>query len=122
MRNEMRTSTMTAIAVFAALLSPLPSLSGPALLRNMPGVCAQPGGECDCQTKKVSANCIKAEIGLGETTPWTGSLSCALKVFADDDSPSPNTKRTGSPLGCENTTSAGVTPSDMFLCPSLLNV
>ena len=84
----MRTSTMTAIAVFAALLSPLPSPAGPGLLRNMPGVCAQPSRECDRQTKKVSANCIKAEIGLGETTPWTGSRSCALKVFADDDSPS----------------------------------
>ena len=82
------TSTMTASAVFAALLSPLPSPAGPGLLRNMPGVCAQPSRECDCQTKKVSANCIKAEIGLGETTPWTGSRSCALKVFADDDSPS----------------------------------
>ena len=60
----------------------------PALQRNMPGVCSQPKGECDCQRKQVSANCIKVEIDLGETTPWTGSMSCALKVFADDDSPS----------------------------------
>lgn len=64
------------------------AFADPALLRNMPGVCSQPGGECDCQRKQVSANCIKVEIGLGETTPWTGSMSCALKVFADDDSPS----------------------------------
>ena len=74
------------LAVAAAVAAS--AFADPALLRNMPGVCSQPKGECGCQRKKVSANCIKAEIGLGETTPWTGSMPCALKVFADDDSPS----------------------------------
>ena len=74
------------LAVAAAIAAS--ALAGTALQRNMPGVCSQPKGECDCQRKQVSANCIKVEIGLGETTPWTGSMPCALKVFADDDSPS----------------------------------
>lgn len=31
--------------------------------------------------------CIKVRLGLGRTTPWTGSLPCSLKIFADDDTP-----------------------------------
>ena len=32
--------------------------------------------------------CIKVWLGLGRTTPWTGSMSCSLKIFADDESSS----------------------------------
>ena len=56
--------------------------------RNLPSECASPENKCGCSCKKVSADCIKVNIDLGVTTPWTDSLSCSLKIFADDDSPS----------------------------------
>ena len=47
----------------------------------------RPGEKCGCNTEEISVKCIKVNIDLGETTPWTGSLECALKIFADNDSP-----------------------------------
>ena len=49
--------------------------AGPALLRNMPGECAQPGGSCDCQSRQVSAGCVKVAVDLGGTTPWRRELT-----------------------------------------------
>jgi len=64
------------------------ALAGRELSRNPPSACSGPGNRCGCPEKKVTAKCIKATVDLGETTPWTGSLECSLKIFADDDSPS----------------------------------
>ena len=63
------------------------------LQRNMPGSTeGEAKSPCGCSetgkdTATVNDDCIKIVIGLGETTPWTGSRDVALKVFADDESP-----------------------------------
>ena len=76
----------------AALFAPLAfwgvdALAGPIANRNLPSACTGPAKKCDCNTEEISVKCIKVNIDLGETTPWTGSLECALKIFADNDSP-----------------------------------
>ena len=69
----------------AALIAPLISLAGGTVKTNPPG-CDPLAEGCKCQSgQQVSANCIKVNLDLGETTPWTGSLPCSLKVFADDE-------------------------------------
>ena len=115
-----------------AICLPLFLIGGSKVNTNLPSECSAPPNTCGCQTgnddeKKgdgteveVSQNdgdsvdngCIMVWLGFGRTTPWTGSLGCSLKIFADDDSP----------LGWERTTSAGVTPSDIVFCPRRLNV
>ncbi len=74
---------------------------------NLPQGCTTDGNSCGCPQEgdngdkddgtgnNVSPNdgdsendeCIKVRIGLGRSTPWSGSMSCALKIFADNDSP-----------------------------------
>ena len=63
------------------------------MFRNMPSKCPIGDKACGCSEKtktgtKVTSGCIKVYAGLGESTPWTGSMECALKIFADNDSPS----------------------------------
>ena len=81
--------SMLFAAVVAAFLSLCcdDALAGPDTRRNLPK-CDPKSEDCGCSCKQVSADCIKVNIGLGETTPWTGAMSCALKIMADDDSPS----------------------------------
>ena len=55
--------------------------------RNLPPKCKDPDKKCDCPGQEVENGCIKVTIDLGETTPWTGSIPCELKIFADNDSP-----------------------------------
>ena len=55
--------------------------------RNLPPKCKDPDKKCDCPGQEVEDGCIKVTIDLGETTPWTGSIPCELKIFADNDSP-----------------------------------
>jgi len=56
---------------------------------NLPAKCKDPDRKCDCPGNEgVKNGCIKVNVDLGETTPWTGSLECSLKIFADNDSPS----------------------------------
>ncbi len=76
----------------AALFAPLAfwgidALAGPIANRNLPSACTSPAKKCGCNTEEISVKCIKVNIDFGETTPWTGSLECALKIFADNDSP-----------------------------------
>ncbi len=62
--------------------------AGGILARNPPSACQAPDGECPCASGKgVQGRCIKVTLDMGATTPWTGSRPCALKVFADDQSP-----------------------------------
>ena len=55
---------------------------------NLPPKCKDPDKKCDCENgNQVQNGCIKVNVDLGETTPWTGSIPCSLKIFADNDSP-----------------------------------
>ena len=70
-----------------AALALLQAVAG-ANLRTNPPECDKNSEDCGCDTgKEVSAACIKVNLDLGGTTPWTGSMPCALKMFADSDSP-----------------------------------
>ena len=63
------------------------------LQRNLPGSSeGEAKSPCGCSAQgkdsaSVDDDCIKIVLGVGETTPWTGSRDVALKVFADDESP-----------------------------------
>ena len=68
------------------------SLADGCLQRNPPGSTAgDASSPCGCsisgkEVADVGNDCIKILLGMGETTPWTGSRELALKVFADDAS------------------------------------
>ena len=79
---------LSAFIVAAIGVLPINSSAASIPNRNLPPECTPPANKCGCQEKKVSAKCIKATVELGETTPWTGSLDCSLKIFADNTSPS----------------------------------
>ena len=100
-----------------------PSLFGGGKLKTNPPGCDPTQEDCGCSCNQVSADCIKVNIGLGDTTPWTGSLGCSLKIFADDDSPSIFTPEslhavlggyTFKRLG-QKTMADGVTPAEVVL-------
>ena len=75
--------------IIAPLIILAPFVHGAGItMRNPPSECTAPANKCGCPEKKVTAKCIKVTVDLGETTPWTGSLECALKIFADNTSPS----------------------------------
>ena len=63
------------------------------LQRNPPGSTeGETKSPCGCSGNggddaEVSDDCIKVMLGMGRSTPWTGSQPLALKVFADDSSP-----------------------------------
>ena len=77
---------ITSLSFCIALLAPF--AHGAALLQRNPPECDRNSEDCGCDNgAEVSAACIKVNLDLGETTPWTGSMQCALKVFADSDSP-----------------------------------
>ena len=61
--------------------------AGTNLQANPPSECKASDSECQCETGEVGSGCIKVSLGMGATTPWTDSRKCALKVFADDQSP-----------------------------------
>ena len=72
----------------AAFIILAPFAHGAALLQRNPPECDRNSEDCGCDNgAEVSAACIKVNLDLGETTPWTGSMPCALKIFADSDSP-----------------------------------
>ena len=82
-----------ACAATSILLLERPVFADGCLQRNMPGSPdSEASSPCGCQTAgkdsaEVKDDCIKIVLGVGETTPWTGSRDVALKVFADDESP-----------------------------------
>ena len=64
------------------------ALAGTNLRTNPPSECKSPNSECQCHNGgEVGSGCIKVSLDMGATTPWTDSRKCALKVFADDQSP-----------------------------------
>ena len=72
---------------FAAALSLCAGVRGAETYLNLPPKCGEPGKKCGCPGQEVENACIKVTVDLGETTPWTGSMPCALKIFADNVSP-----------------------------------
>ena len=73
------------LSVYALSFS---SFAGGTALKNPPSECKAADSACGCATGEgASDGCIKASLDMGATTPWTGSAKCALKVFADDQSP-----------------------------------
>ena len=79
---------LTALIVGLIGVSSINSFAGGIKNKNLPPECTAPANTCGCPENKVGAKCIKAIVDLGETTPWTGSLDCSLKIFADNTSPS----------------------------------
>ena len=108
---------------------------------NPPSACSDPQNGCGCPKSEdeegkgdgtegeksqndgdsTDDECIKVWLGLGRTTPWTGSMSCSLKIFADDESSSVFTSEslhavlggyTFKRLGQKNM-SDGVTPAEV---------
>ena len=66
------------LLAFAAFLSPFAVFGGSTVLRTNPPECDKNSEDCGCDTgKEVAAACIKVNLDLGETTPWTGSMPCA---------------------------------------------
>ena len=79
---------IASLAFCIALLSLVPLAYGAANLQNNPPECDKSSEDCGCEDgAEVAAACIKVNLDLGETTPWTGAMQCALKIFADSDSP-----------------------------------
>ena len=114
---------LSAFAAASIMLCSYDAWAVKKMARNPPSECSGPIKECDCNTKKIAAKCIKADVDLGETTPWTGSISCSLKIFADNDSPSIFTADslyavlggyTFKRLGTKNL-SDGVTPAEVVM-------
>ena len=83
----MRTSFTILLFALLSFVS-VSAFAGALTARNPPSACTAPNNECLCSSGKGAQNkCIKVAIDMGVTTPWTGSAPCALKVFADDQSP-----------------------------------
>ena len=82
-----RACSFLAFACMAAVAAvSFDSYAGKVTARNPPE-CEKNSEDCGCDNMEISAACIKVNLDLGETTPWTGSMPCALKIFADSDSP-----------------------------------
>ena len=85
----MKTITIKMAFAALALAASGTAIAGRETFRNPPSECSQETHTCPiCPTGEIGADCIKVNLDMGETTPWTGSMPCALKVFADDSSPS----------------------------------
>ena len=96
--------------------APQQTVAGTSEAKNPPSECKAPDGKCECSEGggggetipsftngknvpnngmaevgsgggEVSDGCIKVNLSLGRTTPWTGAMRCRLKVFADGSSP-----------------------------------
>lgn len=97
--------------------------AGATQARNPPE-CDKNSEDCGCDNgEEVTPACIKVNLALGDTTPWTRSMSCALKIFADSDSPNVFSQDslyavlggyTFKRLGTKNL-SDGVTPAEVVL-------
>ena len=104
-------SRVLLVLLFAACL-PLALLGGATTRTNPPSECQAARNSCGCPKKAdegkkddgtgtysscraagsctadgpdVENGCIKIWLDLGRTTPWTGSMACSLKLFADDE-------------------------------------
>ena len=124
--RTMKKSFNLGLAAFAAasiMLCSYEAWAGATQARNPPE-CDKNSEDCGCDNgEEVTPACIKVNLALGETTPWTRSMSCALKIFADSDSPNVFSQDslyavlggyTFKRLGAKNF-SDGVTPAEVVL-------
>ena len=87
----MTTMKYACYSLFALALLPAVLFGGAATQANPPSECNPANNTCECSVGGDSGadnGCIKAWLGLGRSTPWTGALECSLKIFADGGSPS----------------------------------
>lgn len=76
------------IAIVSAVAVASVVFAGGSTRTNPPSECRAADSDCECESGEgASDGCIKVSLDMGRTTPWTGSQKCALKVFADDQSP-----------------------------------
>ncbi|MBE6383941.1 MAG: hypothetical protein E7049_13140, partial [Lentisphaerae bacterium] len=80
-------NTVIAVSAISAALAGIPLHGAQSANTNLPAACQQGESKCSCPQEGVSSGCIKVNIDMGATTPWTGGRACALKVFADQNSP-----------------------------------
>ena len=84
--NFQELATILTVSSFLCVI--MPNVHGAGVVQRNPPECDKSSEDCGCDNgAEVSAACIKVNLDLGETTPWTGSMQCALKIFADSDSP-----------------------------------
>ena len=84
---NMRSFNVHIATVFLAIV-PFAAFGGRSEAKNLPSECNSDTQECGCSSDdEASDDCIKVHLDLGRTTPWSGAMPCALKVFADDMSP-----------------------------------
>ena len=90
MVTTMKGTVELCLAALLLAAAPLRAPAGATQSRN-PSECGDGDASrpCDCESDgdSVGDGCIKVTLGMGRTTPWTGSRRLALKVFADDRSP-----------------------------------
>ena len=90
--TRMNTKNRLLVSAFAtsiALMVPFASNGAGSMRTNPPSECKAPDKKCGCPGgAEVSSGCIKVNLDMGQTTPWSGSMDCALKIFADNESPS----------------------------------
>ena len=114
---------LAAFVAASIMLCSYEAWAGATQTRNPPE-CDKNSEDCGCDTgEEVTPACIKVNLNLGETTPWTRSMPCALKIFADSDSPNVFSQDslyavlggyTFKRLGTKNL-SDGVTPAEVVL-------
>ena len=114
---------LAAFVAASIMLCSYEAWAGATQARNPPE-CDKNSEDCGCDNgEEVTPACIKVNLALGETTPWTRSMSCALKIFADSDSPNVFSQDslyavlggyTFKRLGTKNL-SDGVTPAEVVL-------
>ena len=114
---------LVAFVAASIMLCGYEAWAGATQARNPPE-CDKNSEDCGCDSgEEVTPACIKVNLALGETTPWTRSMSCALKIFADSDSPNVFSQDslyavlggyTFKRLGTKNL-SDGVTPAEVVL-------
>ena len=64
----------------------VPVFAGSKTATNPPSECKAEDASCSCEKQDdVADDCIKVNLDMGTTTPWTGSRRCSLKVFADGE-------------------------------------
>ena len=85
MRELLQGCRLVVVSVFAFTTV---AFAGGSTQTNPPSECNASDSDCECESGEgASDGCIKVSLDMGRTTPWTGSQKCALKVFADDQSP-----------------------------------
>ena len=114
---------LVAFVAASIMLCSYEAWAGATQARNPPE-CDKNSEDCGCDNgEEVTPACIKVNLALGGTTPWTRSMSCALKIFADSDSPNVFSQDslyavlggyTFKRLGTKNL-SDGVTPAEVVL-------